>query len=81
MKPQPKQKTPPRRTTPKTLSISFCPKCRSKDVGWKFGFWNAFGILPRMHCRKCGFEGGTFPLLVVDKNKLEKLNKKMKGKK
>ena len=65
----------------KNIQVYFCPKCRSKDVGWKFGFWNAFGIMPRMHCRECSFEGGVFPILYINKDKLEKLNKKVRNKK
>ena len=65
----------------KTISIYFCPKCRSKDIGYTFKLRNLFGVIPTMACRKCGFKNTTFPQLVIDKNKLEKLNKKVgKGK-
>jgi hypothetical protein len=60
----------------KPLKIYFCPKCRSKDVGYCFGLKNIFGILPKMRCRKCGFEMvGSFPILVVDKAKLKRRKK------
>lgn len=59
-----------------TLKVYFCPKCRSKDVGYIFTLRNVFGIIPKMRCRKCGFEAVAFPILVVDKNKLNKRKKK-----
>lgn len=59
-----------------TLKVYFCPKCRSKDVGYVFTLRNVFGIISKMRCRKCGFEAVAFPILVVDKNKLNKGKKK-----
>lgn len=60
----------------RTLKIFFCPKCKSKDVGYIFALRNIFGVIPKMRCKKCGFESMGFPLLVVDKEKLNKKNKK-----
>ena len=65
----------------KTIKVYFCPKCRSKDVGYIFTFGNIFGIIPKMRCKKCGYTG-IFPQLVIPLSKLLKLNKKYeKGKK
>jgi len=52
------------------VKVSFCPKCKSTDVKYVFGFGNLFGVLPRQRCGKCG-RTGVFPILVVDKSKLE----------
>ena len=64
----------------KEVKVYFCPKCKSMDVGFVFGMRNLMGILPKMKCKKCGLESGVFPLAVIDKGKLEKLNKKVKRK-
>jgi len=63
-----------------TVKVHFCPKCRSKDVKYVFEFQNVFGILPKMRCFNCGFENGIFPVLVVDKNKLNVKKNKIKRK-
>ena len=60
----------------KPVKVYFCPKCRGFDVGFIFGVRNLMGILPKMRCKKCGFEAGMFPLAEISKSKLDKLNKK-----
>jgi hypothetical protein len=62
----------------KEIKMYFCPKCKSKEVGTVFAFRNAFGIIPRWQCKKCGFENMTFPILVVNPKKVKssKINKK-----
>ena len=64
----------------KQVKVYFCPKCKNMDVGFIFGMKNLMGILPTMQCKKCEFKGGIFPLIVMDKTKLEKLNTKVKKK-
>ena len=59
------------------VKVSFCPKCGSKEVGFVFRLGNAFGVIPRMECKKCKFGGSIFPLLVVDKESLNKQNEKI----
>lgn len=64
------------------LKVYFCPRCRSHDVGYIFKLRNIFGVIPKMRCRKCGFElPGGFPIMVIDKRKLGIKNKKRKVKK
>ncbi|MFH0711891.1 MAG: hypothetical protein V1889_02165 [archaeon] len=58
----------------KKVKVSFCPRCRSTNVGYTFGLGNLFGIIPKMRCSKCGYTNVSFPILVVDKNKLGKKN-------
>jgi hypothetical protein len=76
----------------KDIRVSFCPKCKSRDVKFVFGIGNLFGILPKMRCGKCGTEMPSFPVLVTNKKLLDasdkakakkaKLNKnKSRGKK
>lgn len=66
----------------KKLRIYFCPKCKSKDVGYVFGLKNIFGVIPKMRCKKCNFAMvGNFPILEVDVSKLNKNNKNGKAKK
>ncbi len=60
----------------KPVKVYFCPKCKSTDVGYVFGVKNLLGIIPRMQCKKCGFHLTSFPQWVVEKEKLNKLNKK-----
>ncbi len=57
------------------LKIYFCPRCKSKEVGYIFTARNLFGIIPKMRCKKCGFKSATFPILVINKKKLAKANK------
>lgn len=64
----------------KMIKVYFCPKCGSKEVGFVFRFANAFGVIPKMECNKCNFNGSIFPLLVVDKESLNKANKKVNNK-
>lgn len=61
----------------KLVKVYFCPKCGSKEVGFVFKFGNAFGVIPKMECKKCNFSGSIFPLLVVDKESLNKQNAKI----
>jgi len=51
------------------IKVSFCPDCKSYDVKYVFGFGNLFGVVPKMRCGGCG-RTGVFPILVVDKSKL-----------
>jgi len=68
----------------KEIRVSFCPKCKSTDVKYIFGFGNIFGVIPRQRCSKCGLEAYAFPILVTNKkllmgsvkNKKKKLSKK-----
>ena len=62
----------------KIIKLYFCPECKSKEVGYIFELHNIFGIIPRMRCRKCKREG-FFPIMVVDLNKLNKNEKKLKN--
>ena len=61
----------------KTLSIYFCPRCKSKDVGYTFKLRNLFGVIPTMICKKCNFKNTTFPQLEITEKKLKELEKKM----
>ena len=61
----------------KDIKVWFCPKCKSHDVKYIFGFGNLFGVVPKMRCDKCGLEMPSFPILVVDKKTLNK-NKRNK---
>jgi hypothetical protein len=70
----------------KPIKVSFCPKCKSRDVKYVFGLWNLFGAIPKMKCGKCGTEMPSFPLLVTNKKLLAaskgtKKVKKVGGKK
>lgn len=60
----------------KEVKVYVCPSCRSHEVGFVFKLKNLFGVIPRMQCKKCGFESVSFPMWVIDKNKLDKANKK-----
>ena len=60
------------------VKVSFCPKCKSRNVKYVFELRNLFGVVPKMRCGECGFEMPSFPILVVDKNKLTKSRKKKK---
>ena len=63
--------------TKKEVKFYICPKCKSTNVRYVFGFGNIFGILPKMRCGNCKLTG-MFPLIVMDKNKLNKMNKRAK---
>lgn len=60
-----------------TVKVYLCPRCNSVDVGYVFGLRNLLGIIPRMSCKNCGYHNITFPLAIVDK---DKLNKKVRKK-
>lgn len=60
----------------KSIKIYFCPKCKSKDVGFIFTLRNVFGIIPKMRCKYCGFESAIFPQITLSKEQLAKLEKK-----
>jgi len=59
----------------KQIKIFFCPKCKSKNVKHFFALRNLFGLIPRWKCKDCGFESSIFPMLIINKSKLKKLNK------
>ena len=61
----------------KEIRMYFCPRCKSHQVFPVQGWRNAFGIIPKWRCKKCGFENMTFPMAVYG----EKTNKKLKGRK
>ncbi|MDH3353363.1 MAG: hypothetical protein OEL87_02860 [Nanoarchaeota archaeon] len=60
------------------IKVSFCPKCKSRDVKHVFELGNLFGILPKMRCKKCGNEMVVFPVLVTSKKILEESEKSKK---
>ena len=62
----------------KPLKVRFCPECKSTDVKFVFHLQNLFGMLPRVECTDCKFHAHEFPLLVVDKKKLQCKGKKSK---
>ncbi len=62
----------------KSLKLYFCPKCDSRNVGYVFRFGNAFGVIPRMECKKCSYSSMIFPQVVLNKAQLDKANKKVK---
>jgi hypothetical protein len=64
----------------KDVRISFCPKCKSRRVGYVFGLGNVFGIIPKMKCQACGFDAPSFPVLITTDKKLKKTVKEMKAK-
>jgi hypothetical protein len=64
----------------KIVKVYFCPKCRSKDVGFIFQWRNIFGLLPKMRCKKCKYEASVFPILVIPENKLKQHARKRKKK-
>jgi len=65
-------------TNKKEIKVSFCPKCKSRDVRYVFELGNLFGVIPKMKCGQCGFEMQSFPILVVDKESLDKIKRKKK---
>lgn len=64
----------------KITKIYFCPKCKSEQVGYVFRFANAFGVIPKMECRKCKYSATVFPQWVIGDRKLKELNKKVASK-
>jgi hypothetical protein len=65
----------------KPIRVYFCPKCKSRDVKYIFELRNAFGVIPKMRCGKCGIEMPTFPVLVTTKKLLEESVSKKKNRK
>lgn len=65
----------------KDVRVSFCPKCKSKSVGYVFGLGNLFGIIPKMKCRDCAFEAQVFPVLIANEDELKNAIEGMKAKK
>ena len=64
----------------KDVRGSFCPKCKSTNVGYVFGLGNLFGVMPKMKCDDCGFDAQAFPILVTTDEKLKKTVAEMKKK-
>ncbi|MFH1710771.1 MAG: hypothetical protein ABH840_00500 [Nanoarchaeota archaeon] len=60
------------------IKMYFCPKCKSQNVGPIQGWRNAFGLIQKWRCKNCGFENMTFPILVVNKSRLNKKSSKKK---
>jgi len=58
------------------IKIYFCPKCKSKEVSPLLTYINVYGGIPSWKCEKCGYSGVGFPILVIDKEKLRKQEKK-----
>lgn len=58
----------------KNIKVSFCPKCKSYKVRYTFEVGNLFGVIPKMRCSDCGYTNMSFPILVVDKNEIGKIN-------
>jgi len=65
----------------KEIKVSFCPECKSRDVGYAFGLGNLFGVIPKMRCKGCGFSAVCFPVLVTSEKKLKASIEDMKAKK
>lgn len=66
------------KNTEKYIEVYVCPKCRSVDVGFIFSLKNLFGIIPRMKCNKCFYEGAIFPKWKITKKALEEFEKNKK---
>ncbi|MEM4719602.1 MAG: hypothetical protein QXG18_01935 [Candidatus Pacearchaeota archaeon] len=62
------------------VEVYVCPKCRSVEVEFIFALKNLFGIIPRMRCNKCFFEGRIFPRWKISKKALNKFEKEKKKK-
>ena len=62
----------------KKIKVSFCPKCRSNNVKYVFGFGNLFGVMPKMKCMDCGYSDNGFPILVTNKEEINNAKKKLK---
>lgn len=65
----------------KEVRVSFCPRCKSRSVGYVFGLGNVFGIIPKMRCRDCGFDSPTFPVLVASQDDIKRAVEGMKTRK
>ncbi len=61
----------------KEIKIYMCPNCMGKNVGFKQGIKNLFGVIPLMRCNECGHKARIFPQLVIDKKKF--LEKKLEN--
>jgi hypothetical protein len=64
----------------KQIKVSFCPKCKSRNVKYIFELRNLFGGIPKMRCEKCKTEMPNFPILITNK-KLLAISQKNKTKK
>lgn len=62
------------------MKLYFCPKCKSHDVGYIFQLKNIFGLMPKMKCKKCGFEAVSFPVLITSEKMLKRNLNKTKSK-
>jgi len=60
----------------KKIQVSFCPKCKSRDVKYVFEMRNLFGVMPKMRCGKCGCEMPSFPIIVTNKKELSEIKTK-----
>jgi len=58
------------------VKVYFCPRCKSTDVKYTFRTGNLFGVVPRQECKECKLKALTFPILVIDKKKLNSEVKK-----
>ncbi|MCK4649814.1 hypothetical protein KAT36_01140 [Candidatus Pacearchaeota archaeon] len=56
----------------KEIKISFCPKCKSRDVKYVFELGNLFGVIPKMKCGNCGFDSVSFPVLTISEEELKR---------
>jgi hypothetical protein len=65
----------------KPVKVRFCPECKATNVNFVFRLQNMFGSLPRVECNDCKYSAVEFPLLVVEKEKLNAKNKKISTKK
>jgi RNase P subunit RPR2 len=65
----------------KPIKIRFCPKCNSTNVGFVFRIQNMFGLLPKVECKRCGYNQNEFPIVVITKEELEKREGKKQKKK
>jgi len=63
----------------KEVKVSFCPKCKSRDVRYVFGLGNLFGVMPKMRCMSCGFSNPSFPVLEISEKNLKKAVGKIKS--
>jgi len=77
-KPKPSIKEPDKKQD--QIKVYICPNCKSLKVGYEFRLKNLFGLMPRMRCKKCGYEAPIFPLLYIDKSKINKKEKRGKKK-
>ena len=64
----------------KPLKLYFCPKCKSKEVGYVFTLGNIYGIVPRMKCKKCEYRAAIFPVMVISPTQLKKIKSKYEAK-